>query len=341
MKKRILSILMVCCLIITFIPITGKSAYAATILGDYTTLNFSSPKVYDVVATGSYKAEKRKGSWYYKFTKGTNVVYIKCSAFTGNVSNSFSTANQNLTNTINNGNYSSAVSNVAYKTKRTRYNSSLKANEHIYYFAKLKVAAVAPTSGNAITLQTTMCDQVNFTYCNKIRLRSTVLTPSNASHYKAALKRNNESKSMSIIPKFDISIKKTGTKKNYLVSNSIAGKGVATTKANIDKLITIGYKAGVLATTGLSTSTVYNLFKEAVSLQSKGSSEYESRKTLILSQFKGKKYYYCTKATFQSPIKLKAKNDYFEVPIQLDKNLNVKKTKMAVKISHSIAGWSY
>lgn len=305
----------------------------------YSSLNILS-KHYNTLAKGEYDAVKKDGVWYYRFSDNSNILYIRSDAFMNEMENDFTDVDVALTECVNKGEKSGRTIGTVCKAGRTEKDTVLNADKHISFIAKMNISVTAPTEGNRITLQNNMIAQTNFTYCNKIRERGTAFVPSNARQYKKALKRNSESKNFRIVPEFAIKITDAGKNNNYLAENQIAGKGVAETDTDIDKLINIGYKVGTVSVSGLNISTLYGLYKEAVGLDADGS-EYQSRKTIILSQDMNNKFYYCMNASFKSPIRIGKKGEYFEVPIVLDKVLNTKKTGMRADIKYNINSWSY
>lgn len=361
MKKllsRLFAVLLAANLLFLSLPTSAFAASSTTTINNFSSSTNLTYDQYNALRTGSYSAVKRSGAWYYKFVKGSTVVYVKASAFTGSVGNNYSQMTNTLSNGVMRTDGVASQYNYVYKyrpstissrvqqasTKSSRYVASYTTKtEYRTYLSYLNI--YTQRTGTNVLLGCDKNGHVQFTYSNKVYQDAYIngyktagyVAPSTAQQYKKALVRStSNSVSVTITPEFTVKVTQPGSNKVILSNFQYAGKGQAITQKNIDKYINIGYTtAKTIAATysgKLSVKNLYDLYKQASDLVNPKSSEYESRKTVLLS----KNSYKCLQATFDSPIKLKSSGDYFQTELRLSSTPSQSGTKTKITVSFSI-----
>lgn len=366
MKKlfsRLFAVLLAANLLFLSFPTSAFATSPPTTINTFSASRNLKPEEFEALRTGSYSAVKREGNWYYKFVKGSTTVYVKASAFTSSVGNDYS----KMTNTLSKGvtrsdgvgnecNYiykyrpTSTTSRVAavvkssggYKPSSNYTNKSTTKTDYHVYLSSINV--YTQRTGRTVILGCNKDNHVQFTYSSKVYQKSAAgyssagyVTPSTSAQYKQALTRNtSNSVNVTITPEFTVKVTQPGSNKVILSNFQYAGKGQAITTKSIDKYVNIGYttaKTLAAAYSGkLSVKNLYDLYKQATNLVKPESSEYNCRKTTLLS----KTSYKCLQATFDSPIKLKKSGDYFQTELNLSSTPSRSGTATKITVNFSI-----
>lgn len=347
--KRALSFAMALCLTLSLFCGMGVSASAAskqlTTINSFTqTLSYEQ---YNALRTGSYTAVKQGGTWYYKFTTSSYYVLVKASAFSGTCSNNYSALNSSLTKGVA-STKSSQTPSYVYKARTTTTSRISNSNgssisllsNKIYKTDITYLKFLSSVSGSNVTLQCTKNGHALFEYSTYVKssalLKSNYVKPSNATEYKNALKRSTyeNSVSPSFTPKFSISVDKAGSNCVVLKEYCYKTTGVKSTNVDMNQLIEVAYTTGKvvasLAAKKLPLKTLYDLIGKAGTL-------FGSQSTFYMTSYSplSKGNVKVLKATFTSPVKLQACNDYFEVNLNLSDPMSTSGTKTTLSVTFS------
>lgn len=201
-------------------------------------------------------------------------------------------------------------------------------------------------SGHQIVLQCLTNNYVTFTYndyiANTLNFAKEsglsgngYIKPKSINQYKAALVRNTGNGSAdNIVPKFTLSVDKAGSNSVVLKEFYYKSTGTKNTSQKVDKIINVAYTTGKIAASlgsgKLPVKSLYDLYKQGIDLT--GSGSYFETRTYSLQKGNTK----ILKADFKSPVRLKNKNNYFEVKLNLSNTPSIKGTKTALSTKFSI-----
>lgn len=358
MKKTLKRILVAVLTLIIFLGVCPTSASAASAstcttinsFGAGTALNYTQ---YDLLRTGKISAEKIKGTWYYKFTKNHDTLYVKTTAFSNGVGNDFSPVNNALTKGVMRKDGVAEKYSFTYKArtstsqklveqcsaKQTNIYNKTTLTTYETYFSWLTVI------GNRVEFEVDLeCKKnghVLFTYQDKINMKYALKNgykePSTATEYMMALKRNTTNGVVNaMIPTFELDITKPGTNCVKLNSCLYRGKGIANTKKSLSEFIEIAVSVGEvvkdLVTASLPFKSLFGLYSQAGTKLVKKSNEYVSNDKTYLSWSKN----IAVKAKFKSPISLKTSGDYFRTEVRLSATPSYSGTKTQMQVVFSV-----
>lgn len=325
MRKKIISVSIIMCLIVALIPFGTMEADAAT--ATYTispgTSEISSKvysTIYNSASKGNYKVVKIKGAYYVQFKYGSNIVNVKWPNMCVNKNkNDFTNTNKEIGKAISNRRNYKGIE-VFQKTSR---NSDSYRSYDKWSMVNLEVSG--SYSNGKIALKCKNLSGLRITFASKYKLGNLYLKPKNCSNYKKCITIVKDSNAIEITPKWDIEVKKPGKNKNILSSYKISGCGYVTQKNNIDKLFEVYITIKNIATSSVpltNPKNLYALYKMGADLRGSRSTGYNTGETFLLSKYIGNKYYKCMRATFKAPLKLTRAKDFYEVDVYLNNSIS-------------------
>lgn len=237
------------------IPKAANSSRATTnyIYGPYTNLSLSDDKMLIILnhLQNTYEtyAVNYNGTYCFKFTSGNDILYINANAFAKSATG-ISSQPSGTVSTYLNANNSAMVYATAYKSIYFTYN-----NTDAYQWNFARFGTQAYFHSNA-----------------EIYVNASVERAFSVDVYGYVI-RGPYPASISIKPTLPVNITNTGASSFYFGGYRYSGQGGNTSATNLGPIIQVGYKTAQAAgnISGLSVSTVYNLFNDMVRL-TKGSS---------------------------------------------------------------------
>ncbi len=231
---------------------TGTSSANAinTIYGPYYTLVLDDSKmqvIFSSLRSGSNIVSViYNGVNCFKFTSGSNTIYIAYSAMTKVTSGICDTISSTLTSNLNNKNTDWVYTNV-FKSYQYSWNG--------YTIYRLSLARIGV--------------QVFYNSSNQIYMSTKVFDSIAVDVFETFIEGLTYTSELNITPTSGVKITNTGTGNSmYFGGYEIQGQGENTSTTGIENLVELGYKASqaIGSITNLSFSTIYGLYNDFVSL---------------------------------------------------------------------------
>lgn len=323
--KKILSILMVICMLI---PVISANASAASNVLTFRTLDEipENLEIFKTIRDGSIDAVNVGGNWYYQFTRsGQKTVRIHVRAFqtqpaNGNLDKDNAAINANLQKELKHN-----WERVCYYN--TVHSRQMQLGGERFLTYRTNMYRLLLTVGCKDDVFLTKCELthgVSFSYSTKVISSSKVsggyslyVTPSNAEQYRKALTRSKSV--LEITPEIAVSVTNTGKNDSNLSEYYVSGVGnVVSTEENARKLLDFAYKTskfGTMVFNPVSTieeaaEAMFELaLGEIMPKMTKQSGIYNTGEAEPLSKNGG--YVYC--AEYTSPVKLTNYADWVQV----------------------------
>lgn len=282
-----------------------SSTRANTVYGPYTTISIMPTKAMAIVLSNlqgqvgvPFYPVEYNGASCYKFTSGSDVVYVKTNAFTRQSSEFVFPGQTSISSSLS-------------------YNAN---NKNTDYVTSSHGSSVAIVDGAEYVWSLSLIGSQVFNYSStEIVAKSAVLYTTRFTAYTDSILVNgNQTESLS--PELSIDIINSGTKGTYFGGFYIKGEGSRTSTKDISDWINIGYSTYQLFQSigTLNIGTFNKLYNTAVNLTSSGivTVYYESG-TQPLSNESKKIYAYNGK--MKCPYLLADQGDYYEMHIGLNK----------------------
>ncbi|MDO4487316.1 MAG: hypothetical protein Q4C46_12130 [Bacillota bacterium] len=335
--KKIVSFVVIMCLVLALVPITTEKAEAATYTIKPGVSEISGTAyltIYNSLSNKNYKVVKVNGAYYVQFKYGNNVVKVKwpTACPTKNV-NDFSYTNQKIGKAI---------------SGRTNYDGGEVFQKNMNYsdgyrsydkWSMVYLQASGSYSSGKIVLKCKNLSGLRITFATKYKYGSVYRTPKTCAEYMKCLQIVKDSNAIEVTPKWDVQVVKPGKNKNVLSTYKVAGLGYATRTNDIDRLFNVYYTTKAIATStvpALSVKNLYDLYRQGADLQGSNSTGYNTGETFLLSKNNGSKYYKCMRATFTAPLKLTKAKNFYEVDVYLNKSISSGSPYTSIKTTLSI-----
>ena len=346
LKGRLISFFLTLAMFISVIAFTAVPASAASCI-TFNTLDEIKEdlKIFTTITNGTISAVKMNNAWYYKFTRtGADTVYIKASAFTTAPTNKYLAEDNRALSNHSTSNYE----RICYYDRQTK-KSGMYYDTYSTDMYRFHLEVLGMTNAK-ITTKCRLMNFVSFSFQTKIPQALNGYTnvgsiavnspgyvePSTATGYKNALKRTTTVKP--ITPTTTLTVSNTGSNKICLTEYRLCGCGNASTKVNVNDLISIGtsVKKTIVALAGIAKNPIkplvslVSLIGDVTTTLSFSSQEYNTGEANKLT-VSGKNP--TLKAQYKSPISLTNLNDW----MQVDTYLNAPQTTAAFTIEFSFS----